>query len=120
MPTLSVFRMQFRRAPIFLGWEYENLIGNAIMKFPKQHEFIMKLRDLAQAAGSDVDWGATGPTLITQLAKKHGILDLVSPQPLAYPVQSIDALQLLMPSHRDEVNDRIKNRPFLLLFGTRC
>src|SRR6185369_12125094 len=30
---------------IFLGWECENLIGNAILRFPKEHRFIQKLCD---------------------------------------------------------------------------
>lgn len=103
--------------PIFFGWEYEHLIGNAILKFPAQHAFTKELHDLAENAGSDFEWGAVGPQLITRLAMERGLLDLVTPQPIAYPVQSMDALQLLMPDRRSEVSERISGKPFLHLWN---
>ena len=104
-------------ADIFMGWEYEHLIGNAILKFPDQHEFVRKLRDSAEDAGVDLAWGATGPNLLTRLAKEHDLLNFVCPQPLGYPVQSMDALHILIPTRCDEVRERIDGKPFLHMWN---
>lgn len=104
-------------AQIFMGWEYDDLIGNAILKFPERHGFVQELRDSAERAGSDLAWGATGPNLLTRLATERNLLNLASPQPLAYPVQSMDAIHLLIPSRRGEVDERIRNTPFLHIWN---
>jgi hypothetical protein len=98
---------------IFVGWEYPDLLGNAILKFPASHELVEALRDQADGVGPDVAWGTTGPSLLTRLLTERNLLDVATPQPLAYPIQSIDALHLLMPQRRAEVEERIRNRPFL-------
>lgn len=104
-------------AEVFMGWEYEGLIGNAILKFPAQHDFTRELRDEAQQAGSDIAWGTTGPNLVTRLVRERDLLDRVSPQPLAYPIQSMDALHVLLPVRRSEVDERTQNTPFLHLWN---
>ena len=98
---------------IFVGWEYPDLVGTAILRFPASHEFVRELRDQAEDIGRDVEWGAAGPSLLTRLLIERDLLNLVAPQPLVYPVQSIDALHLLIPEHRVEVEQRIRNKPFL-------
>ncbi len=102
---------------IFMSWEYETLIGNAILKFPKLYDLVRALRDSAESAGVDLEWGATGPCLLTRLVKEHNLLDLVSPQPLGYPVQSMDALHILIPARSDEVQERIHGKPFLHMWN---
>jgi hypothetical protein len=102
---------------IFMSWEYEDMIGNAILKFPKHFEFARALRDSAESAGVDLEWGETGPYLLTRLAKEHNLLDHVTPQPLGYPVQSMDALHVLMPARRAEVHERTQGKPFLHIWN---
>jgi hypothetical protein len=102
---------------IFMGWEYEHLIGNAILKFPEKHWLMDDLRNLSDRAGPDLEWGTTGPNLVTQLVRKNNLLDLVSPQSLAYPVQSMDALHLLIPARCAEMHERIKGKPFLHMWN---
>src|SRR5687767_9446126 len=82
---------------IFMGWEFDDLIGSAILKFPARHEFVRKLRDAAENAGTNVNWSEIGPSLLTRLATEHGLLKLVAPQPQSYPLQSTDALHLFIP-----------------------
>ena len=36
---------------MFMGWEYDDLIGNAILKFPEKHAFVQTLRDGADDSG---------------------------------------------------------------------
>ncbi len=102
---------------IFMGWEYDELVGNAILKFPQRHDFVRELMDFSERAGSDVEWGHTGPALITKLAIERGITYLLRPQTFAYPIQSAIALHLLMPSRRDELVELIAGRPFLHIWN---
>jgi hypothetical protein len=102
---------------IFMAWEYEDLIGNAILKFPRSHTFAQKLRDGAEDAGTDINWGEIGPSLLTRLAREHGLAQFAIPQPQGYPLQSIDALQLFIPVHREKVREKINEKPFLHLWN---
>jgi hypothetical protein len=102
---------------IFMSWEYEDLIGSAILKFPRRFEFVRALCDSAESAGVDLEWGITGPHLLTRLAGEHNLLVHVRPQPLGYPVQSMDALHVLMPARRDEVHERTHGKPFLHIWN---
>jgi len=102
---------------IFMGWEYEDLIGTAILKFPERHEFVRTLRDLAESAGTDLGWSETGPSLLTRLAREHDLLKLVTPQAQSYPVQSTDALHLIIPAHREMVREKVNGKPFLHLWN---
>jgi len=108
---------QVPSADIFLGWEYDDLIGSAILKFPGGHEFARALCESAEQAGTNLEWGETGPHMLTRLVRERGLLHLVSPQPSSYPVQSKDAVHLLMPSRRDEIAERIGALPFLHLWN---
>lgn len=102
---------------IFMGWEYEDLIGTAILKFPAGHEFVRMLRDAAEGAGTDLGWSETGPSLLTRLAGEHDLLKRVVPQAQSYPVQSTDALHLLIPAHRETVREKVNGKPFLHLWN---
>jgi len=102
---------------IFMGWEYDDLIGSAILKFSAGHGFVRELRDVAERAGTDLEWGTTGPFLLTRLVGERDLLGSVSPQPFAYPLQSRDAVHLLIPARRDEIRERIRNSPFLHMWN---
>jgi hypothetical protein len=101
----------------FMGWEYEDLVGNAVLKFPARHPFVAALSQAAEAAGTDLAWGETGPALVTRLAEEQNFLHTVRTQKFAYPVQSRDALHLLLPARRDEITERIAGKPFLHLWN---
>jgi hypothetical protein len=101
----------------FMGWEYDDLIGTAILKFPERHWFVRELRDTAERLGTDPEWGAAGPFMLTRLAREYGLLGGVSPLAASYPVQSKDALQLLLPAHCEEIRSRIRNVPFLHMWN---
>jgi hypothetical protein len=103
--------------PLFFGWEYADLIGAAILKFPAGHELVAKLCEKADAAGTNIQWGAIGPNLVMRLVAEAAMTPLACPQPVAYPVQSMDAMHLLMPARRDEIWERIGNSPFLHLWN---
>jgi hypothetical protein len=102
---------------IFMGWEYEDLIGTAILKFPEGHEFVTALRDAAEEAGTDLGWSETGPSLLTRLAREHDLLTLAVPQAQSYPVQSTHALHLFIPAQREATREKINGKPFLHLWN---
>lgn len=98
---------------IFMGHEINDVVNNAILKFPKRHGLVKELCELAEKAGTDFTWGTNGFELLTKLVRERGFIDLVTPQALAFPVQSVDALKLLLPAYRDEFREAIRDRPFL-------
>ncbi len=100
-----------------MGWEPEDLIGSAILKVPKHHWLARDLRDAADGAGTNIAWGETGPYLITRLVAEHGLFDLISTQATSFPVQSKDALHLLMPQRRGQVREQVKCSPFLHIWN---
>lgn len=104
-------------AEVFMGWEYDDLVGNAILKFPAQHWFVDELAKSSERAGQDLAWGTTGPNLITRLVSEKNLLASVTPQAEAYPLQSMEALHLLVPARRAEVQARIGGKPFLHLWN---
>lgn len=99
----------------FIGWEDEELIGCAILRFPEDNWVVRELRDAAERAGADVEWGATGPRLLTRIALEHGLP--VHPQSTSYPVQARDALQLLMPERCSAIRQKTSPAPFLHLWN---
>lgn len=99
----------------FLGWEDERTIGSAILRFPARHWLVQELRDAVERAGTDLDWGATGPRLLTRVACERGLS--ARPQSTSYPVRAKDALQLLMPEHRDVIRQKTAQAPFLHLWN---
>ncbi len=102
---------------VFMGWEYDHQIGNAMLKFPAHHPFLSALCDATEAVGPDPEWGTTGPHLVTSLATEQNLLHLASPHPFAYPVQSADALHLFLPARHAEVQERIAGKPFLHIWN---
>jgi hypothetical protein len=108
---------QVPAAEVFLGWEDEWLIGSAILKFPPRHAFMGEMLDIADRAGTDLEWGETGPYLLTRLARERGILPLVATPAESFPVPSHDALQTLMPARREEVREKTQNLALLHLWN---
>jgi hypothetical protein len=102
---------------IYVGVEEDGLVGNAILKFPAGHGLVAQLRDVAEGAGQDVAWGATGPRLLTRVLQDHNLMHLAHPQPSAYPIQHLDALHLLIPARRDTVRERVRGAPFLHMWN---
>ncbi len=97
-------------ADIFLGWDDEKFdaVGNAILRFPKGHPFVAKLKAAATQAGSDIAWGDTGASLISSLIDAYGLSNSISISSLSYPISSADALHLLIPSRYVDVRDKVQ------------
>lgn len=90
-------------ADIVFGWQdaTRDLIGSAILKFPRGHHLVAELHKAAEAMGANVGWGEAGPDLVTQLVKRHGLQHLAMDASLIYPLAPGQAVHALMPAHRD-------------------
>jgi hypothetical protein len=51
------------------------------------------------------------------LAKENNLLGFVTAQPRSYPIQSMDALHILIPARRDELLYNIQGKPFLHMWN---
>lgn len=102
---------------IFLGWEDDEVIGSAILKFPQGHSFVRELIRAARLAGTDVQWGDTGPFLITGLAKDSDLGRAALPSHLCYPVSSRAALDIFLPSKCAELSEKIEGLSFLHIWN---
>lgn len=98
---------------LFLGWEDDKIVGNAILRYPIDHPLGVRLRSSAEDAGTDFPWGTIGPDLLTRLVSEMGLSAQVRPARSAYPIPSTDALKLLMPFCRSEMASKIRDLPLL-------
>lgn len=77
---------QVPEGEIFMERESEDLICNAVIKFPKGHEFVKALYDKSREAGKNLSWGQTGPRLITEMARKADLFNRTGLQSQAFPI----------------------------------
>ena len=106
-------------ADIVFGWQdsSRDLIGSAILKFPREHHLITELYSAAEAMGTDVQWGQAGPDLVTQRVKQHGLEHLALDAPQMYPLEPGEALHVLMPAHREAIREKTGGAAFLHLWN---
>jgi hypothetical protein len=102
---------------IFFERENDELIGNAVMKFPKGHAFVKALYEKSREAGKDQAWGQTGPQLISALARQMGLWDQAGLQARAYPIHYTDALLPVTTFDRSAAYEKTRSAPFLHLWN---
>jgi hypothetical protein len=90
-------------AALSFAWEEPGLIGNAVLKMPRGHPLAWRLFAAADCAGSDLDWGATGPYLLTRLVEGSDYARHVLPNAFCYPLPAADATKLLDPGQCADV-----------------
>lgn len=106
-------------ADVVLGWQDESrdLVGSAVLKFPRAHHFVAELCRAAEEMGTEVEWGQAGPDLVTLLVRRHSLENRVSDASLMYPVPPRDAIHTLMPAHRDGIRANARGASFLHLWN---
>jgi len=102
---------------IFMERESEELICNAVIKFPEGHEFVKTLYEKSREAGKNVKWGQTGPQLITSLAKQTGLWDRTGLQEQAYPIHWEEAFLPVTALGRSATYERTRSASFLHLWN---
>lgn len=106
-------------ADIVLGWQHQSrdLVGSAVLKFPRKHHLAAELYKAAEQMGADVEWGQAGPDLVTQLVKQHALERLALDASRIYPLAPGEAIYALMPAHRDAIREKAGGAPFLHLWN---
>jgi Glycosyltransferase sugar-binding region containing DXD motif len=102
---------------VFLGEEETEAVGSAILRFPSRHPFMRAMHEAAEAAGSNIAWGATGPRLLTQSFARWGLSEYVLPRHRSYPIRAQDALHVVIPSKVDEVRTAVADASFLHMWN---
>ena len=102
---------------IFIERESEDLIGTAVIKFPKGHEFVKTLYENSREAGKNISWTQTGPQLVTALAKQTGLWSQAGLQEQAYPIHWTDAFLPVTTHGRSAAYEKTQSAPFLHLWN---
>lgn len=108
---------QLPEGECFLEWQDEKVIAIGVLKFPQGHSFISELYERSRAAGKDLFWGQTGPSLMTALAKETGLVDQATPTGCAYPIHYFEALLPVMEAGREASYERTRKATFLHLWN---
>jgi len=102
---------------IFLERQSEELICNAVIKFPKGHEFVKTLYEKSREAGKNIAWGQTGPQLLSDLAMQTGLWGQAGLQEQAYPVHWKDAFLPVTTRGRSATYEKTRSASFLHLWN---
>jgi hypothetical protein len=101
----------------FFGWQHNGRIGNAILRLPKGDPLAQQLFNEAEQMGRDVQWGDTGPKLLTRVVTERGLAGLAASQPFTYPLSWEHFEDTWRACKRTEVERLIQEVPFLHLWN---
>jgi hypothetical protein len=101
----------------FFAYQDDEFVNNAVIFFKAQHAAMTLCLERAVKLGSSVQWGDTGPRLLTQVLSDLDSLDQAQAPGVCYPLYYSQALDLLKPSKTTAIADRIKSSLFLHLWN---
>jgi hypothetical protein len=101
----------------FFAQQDAEFVNNAILFFEAHHPAMIRCYARAEQLGSSVQWGDTGPQLLTQVLRDLGIIEQAHPPSSCYPVYYLEALDLLRPSESAAILERGKSSLFLHLWN---
>jgi hypothetical protein len=104
---------QLPAAEIVLGREHEDIVGTAIMRFPRDHPLLGEAEKAWRESWSVDRWAFSGPQLMSRLVQQFGLDREVALQRDLYPVAWPQALELFDPARRAQVERAIAGKPFL-------
>jgi hypothetical protein len=108
---------QVPQGEIYLEREEEEIIGNAVLKFPRGHALVKALYECSCKAGKDIRWGETGPQLTSDLTKQMGLWDQARLREHAFSINWRDAFLLVTKSGRQATQERTRSASFLHLWN---
>ena len=104
-------------AEVQLAREDEKTVGNAILRFPAGHSCMEIAYARATAAGHDVRWGQTGPTLMSELAGSCSLEPFLVPTRFFYPIHWSEFSSLIRPDQCERVENKVEGATFLHLWN---
>jgi hypothetical protein len=93
---------------VVAGWQCADLVCNAVLRLPPGHPLAAEAVAECVAAGQNVVWGQTGPSLLTRLFRDHGLSGVVLPPLAFYPLAWSEWLDVLDPSCAESVAARVR------------
>ena len=94
------------------------LINNAVLRLPRDHPVLTAMLGQARAAeGAEIEWGAIGPFLLTEVAESHGVDATAEDPQRFYPIAPDEFWRLLDPSSRAEVDAATAGAAFVHLWS---
>ena len=94
---------------VVLAQEDQQGLNCAIMRFPQGHAALLEGYEECVRRGDDVEWGDTGPRLLTQLAQKHGLADSVFSSGVFYPIHYRQFWIVFDPRRAAAAGEAIRN-----------
>jgi hypothetical protein len=101
----------------FFAYEDDDLVNSAVLFFETNHPAMLRCHARAEQLGSSVQWGDTGPPLLTKVLRELGYIDQARPAAACYPVHYSDALDPMRPSQAPAIVERVKHSFFLHLWN---
>lgn len=108
---------QVPKAGGYYAWQNATQINGAVLYFEANHPVMQRCLARAEEIGAAVQWGQTGPDLLTPVLADLGLTGNARPASESYPVPYQEALDLLRPSHASDLRERMENALFLHLWN---
>lgn len=101
----------------FFAWQNATQINSAVLYFEPDHPAMRRCLARAEELGDAVQWGQTGPDLLTSVLADLGATGSARPASQCYPVPYQDALDFLRPSQAPLLRAQAKDALFLHLWN---
>jgi len=101
---------------LHFGCEREGFVCSAILKAPAGHALMREAEARAHAAGTDLEWGATGPRLLTAIVEELGWQALVHPFGRTYRTDYSQYFLATTAAHFKTMEELTEGAPFLHLW----
>jgi hypothetical protein len=105
------------QSEIFCAYQESGSINGAVLRLPKGHAVARKGYQRALALKENARWGEVGPELVTALVEECGLVGVVQPMTVCYPVHYTEAIDLLRPSRTQVLKERVRDALFLHLWN---
>lgn len=101
----------------FFAWQNATQINSAVLYFEPNHPAMQRCLAQTEQIGTDVQWGQTGPDLLTSVLADLGATARARPAAECYPVPYQEALDVLRPSQAPQLRTQAKGALFLHLWN---
>ena len=101
-----------------LGWEDQNHVNGAILRAPRDSEFLQFCESAVQSADlASVSWGAIGPALVTRAVETCGLAPIVLPTQALYPIHFSRIWEVFDPSRTKALENYFRESSTLHLWN---
>ena len=97
--------------------EDAEFVNNALLFFEPQHPVMVNCLDQALEMGRNVQWGDTGPRMLTRVLQQLGCIERAVPPAVCYPIHWSHALEMLRPSQTSALVEQTQSSLFLHLWN---